>query len=129
MKTLLLIFVACTLTFSCADIKPAIQVKFVNLTGKTLTQVQTTKGVLGTLMPQATSKQVRFRELKSMEYPQLEIKFSAEIDGQKYVQLPEYRIIDPMAASQSPGSYLCEIRLSTTNNQIDGFFIKWIKQS
>jgi hypothetical protein len=117
------------LTFSCADIKPAIRVKFVNLTGKTLTQVQTTKGVLGTLIPQATSSEVRFRELESMEYPQLEIKFSAEIDGQKYVQLPEYRIIDPMAASQSPGRYLCEIRLSTSNNQIQGFFIKWIKQS
>jgi hypothetical protein len=129
MKTITLTFVVCMLTFSCADIKPAIRVKFVNLTGKTLTQVQTTKGVLGTLIPQATSSEVRFRELESMEYPQLEIKFSAEIDGQKYVQLPEYRIIDPMAASQSPGRYLCEIRLSTSNNQIQGFFIKWIKQS
>ncbi|KAA9352827.1 hypothetical protein [Larkinella humicola] len=129
MKTLLFLFVACTLLFSCAEIKPAIRVKFVNLTGKTLTHVQTTKGSIGTLMPQATSKEVRFQELKSMTHPQLEIKFSAEIDGQKYIQLPEHLLFDPMSASQSPGKYLCEIRLSTTPTQINGFFIKWVKQS
>lgn len=128
MRTFLLILIIGTSFYSCTEVHPKINIQFVNLTGKVLNKSLTSKGSLKMLNPQDTSSVVSFIELRSGEDPVLEIKFSAEIDGQKFNQLAEFRAFDPGSYSQSPGNYIGEVRTSIINNQIQGFHIRLIKK-